>query len=316
MSARSLGIEFALAPLMRGEWRATELHLAGPQISLGLDASGQVQAPNIAVRFNPDALAVERLSIEDGKVTLTDAASGASVTLDRLWFNGEARSLIGPVKGEGAVTIGGELYPFRIATGRYDDEGALHLHVNVDPVNHPLSIETDGTLTLADGKPRYEGTLNLARPVGIASHSTARLTQPWRVSSKLKVTAQSALMEQVDFQYGSEEQGSSSAVSPTSSSANAPASMGSCRPHDRPRSRALPPATAAVRCRPPPFANWRSWAGSPSARPSRSRSASASIRSRSAAVPFRICAAISVPIAADGIWIGLNSVHPVSPRCA
>ncbi len=33
--ARSLGIEFALTPLMRGEWRATELHIAGPQINLG-----------------------------------------------------------------------------------------------------------------------------------------------------------------------------------------------------------------------------------------------------------------------------------------
>jgi len=100
MRANSLGIEFALGPLMRGEWRATELHLAGPQISLGLDASGHVKAPNIAVGFDPDALAIDRLSIEDGKVTLADAANGASVTLDRLWFNGEARSLIGPLKGE------------------------------------------------------------------------------------------------------------------------------------------------------------------------------------------------------------------------
>ena len=109
--ARSLGIEFALGPLMRGDWRATEMHLVGPQISLGLDASGHVQAPNIAVAFDPDALSIDRLSIEDGQVTLTDAASGASVTLERLWFNGEVRSLIGPFKGEGAVTIGGELYP-------------------------------------------------------------------------------------------------------------------------------------------------------------------------------------------------------------
>ncbi len=51
--ARSLGVEFALGPLMRGEWRAAEMHLAGPQISLGLDASGHVRAPNFAVAFKP-----------------------------------------------------------------------------------------------------------------------------------------------------------------------------------------------------------------------------------------------------------------------
>ena len=196
---------------MRGEWRASELHLAGPQISLGLDASGHVQAPNIAVGFNPDGLTIERLSIEDGKITLTDAANGASMSLDRLWFNGEARSLIGPLKGEGAATIGGELYPYRIAAGRYSDDGGLKLRINVDPVNHPLSIEADGALALAGGEPKFDGTLSLARPVGIASRSAAQgtqtLSQPWRMSAKVKASAQSALMEQVEFQYGSEEQG-------------------------------------------------------------------------------------------------------------
>ncbi len=50
------------------------------------------------------------------------------------------------------------------------------------------------------------GTLNLARPV-IATRGGASVSQPWRVSGKIKVSAKSALMETVDFQYGSEEQG-------------------------------------------------------------------------------------------------------------
>ena len=113
--AQSLGAELALGPLMRGEWRAAEMHLAGPQISFGLDASGRVRAPNLAVAFKPDELSVDRLSIEDGTVILTNEANGASVTLGRVSFNGEARSLVGPVKGEGAVTIAGQLYPYRVA---------------------------------------------------------------------------------------------------------------------------------------------------------------------------------------------------------
>jgi large subunit ribosomal protein L24 len=205
--ARSLGIEFALAPLMRGEWRATELHLVGPSIDLALDAAGHLQAPNIAVAFNPDALTVERLGIEDGKVNFTDAASGARVTFDKLWFNGEARSLIGPFKGEGAVTIGGELYPFRLASGRYNDDGAIKLHINVDPVNRPLSLEADGVLTLGDREPHFDGTLNLAKPVGIATGGAGHLTQPWSLAGKLKLDTHSALLDQAEFQYGSEEQG-------------------------------------------------------------------------------------------------------------
>ena len=209
--ARSLGFEFALGPLMRGEWRAAEMHLVGPQLSLGLNSSGHLLAPNLAINFSPDNLSIDRLSVEDGKLTLTDAANGGSATLNGLWFNGEARSLLGPFKGEGAATVGGELYPFRIAAGRYSDEGALKLHVNVDPVNHPLSIEADGMLALAGGTPKFDGTLSLTRPVGIASRGGAQktetLSQPWRVSGKIRASTASALMEQFEFQYGSEEQG-------------------------------------------------------------------------------------------------------------
>ncbi|HEX9072696.1 MAG TPA: AsmA family protein, partial [Pseudolabrys sp.] len=209
--ARSLGVEFALGPLMRGEWRAAEMHFAGPQVSLGLDASGQILAPNLAVAFKPDELSVDRLSVEDGTVTLTNAANGASVTLEGVWFKGEARSLVGPVKGEGAVTIAGQLYPYRVALGRLSDEGALKLRVNVDPVDRPLSIEADGTLAFAAGKPHFDGMLSLSRPVGISARGAAQqaqtLTQPWRASGKIKATGQSALMENVDFQYGSEELG-------------------------------------------------------------------------------------------------------------
>lgn len=207
----SLGIEFALGSLMRGVWRASEMHLVGPRVTVSLDSAGHVQTPNIAVAFDPDGLMIDRLSIENGHVTLTDAASGASVTLERLWFNGDARSLIGPFKGEGAVTIGGELYPYRIATGRYNDDRTFKLRVNVDPLNHPLSIEVDGFLALAGGVPKFEGSLSLARPVGIASRRAAQVTQalsqPWRVSGKLTASAQSVLLEQGEFQYGSEEQG-------------------------------------------------------------------------------------------------------------
>jgi uncharacterized protein involved in outer membrane biogenesis len=207
LRARSLGIEFALSPLMRGEWRASEMRLAGLEIKLGLDASGQVQAPNIALRFNPDALSIDRLSVEDSKVVLSDAANGTSVTLDRLSFNGEVRSLLGPFKGEGAVSVGGTLYSYRISVGRISDDGALKLHVNIDPATRPLNIETDGVLALTGGRPQFDGTVNLSRPVGIAPQGGALVTQPWRIASKVKASAASALMEQIEFQFGSEDQG-------------------------------------------------------------------------------------------------------------
>jgi uncharacterized protein involved in outer membrane biogenesis len=203
--ARRLGVEFALGPLLRGEWRAEDMRLVGPDVRLGVDRAGQVNAPSVALSVDPDALSVDRLSVEDGKVVVADATSGASLTLEKVWFNGELRSLLGPLKGEGAVTVGGDLYPFRVTTGRANSDGAVRLRLNVDPVNTPLNIEADGTLSLAQDKPQFQGTWSVAHPVGVASRSAgATVTQPWRFGGKVKIAPAAALMEQVDFQYGSD----------------------------------------------------------------------------------------------------------------
>ena len=88
------------------------------------------------------------------------------------------------------------------------DDRALRLHLNIDPTNYPLSVEADGSLSFKTDQPQFEGTLNVAKPVGIALRGTAGLvTQPWRVGGKIKVSTASALMEQIEFQYGSEAAG-------------------------------------------------------------------------------------------------------------
>jgi large subunit ribosomal protein L24 len=205
LRARGLEFEFALGPLMRGEWRATQVRLVAPEMRLGLDAGGRVSGPRMAIGLDPDAISIERLSIEDGKAVLSDAASGKTIVLDKLWFNGELRSLLGPVRGEGAVTVGGELYPYRLSSSRINDDGTFRVRLNIDPVNIPLNIEADGALSLAAGKPRFDGNFSFTQPAALVSAKTdAAVRQPWRLSGKVKATPASALMEQVDFQYGSE----------------------------------------------------------------------------------------------------------------
>lgn len=203
--ARALDIEFALGPLLRGQWRATELRLAGPQLELSIDAAGRLVAPSPAITFQPDALTIDRLSFSDGKVTLSDAASGASVTLDKFSFNGEANSLLGPVHGEGDVVIGAEHYLYRIAAGRYGADNTLALHVDVDPRDRPFSLEAKGTLAFEAGAPRFEGELAVTRPAG--APGAAVVSQPWQLYTKIKARLSSALMETLEFHYGSEEHG-------------------------------------------------------------------------------------------------------------
>ena len=201
---RALGIEFALGPLMRGEWRASELRVDQPQVKIGVDAQGRAQAPALAANFDPNGVGVERLTVAGGKLVLADAANDSSVTFDELSFVGEARSLLGPFKGEGALSIDGEQYRYRISAGRYGDDGTLKLRVTVDPSSSRFGIEADGVMTLAGDAPKFDGAVTLARPVGVAVRG---VSQPWRVSGKVTADANGALFEQLDFHYGSEERG-------------------------------------------------------------------------------------------------------------
>jgi uncharacterized protein involved in outer membrane biogenesis len=203
--AATVELELGLGSLLRGQVRATEMHLVTPQISLALDRSGAIDWPALSSSFRPDALTISRLNVEDGRVILSDAASGARLTLQKLWFNGDIRSFIGPFRGEGAFVIGDELYGYRISGGRFED-GGLKLKLGVDPSNHPLTTEVEGTLSFDHDLPKFEGTLALARPVGVTLARGERLiSDPWQLTGKIRATPASASLQDLALQYGPEE---------------------------------------------------------------------------------------------------------------
>jgi large subunit ribosomal protein L24 len=203
LRARSLSIELGLGPLMRGEIRAVQARLVGPQFSIGLNSLGRIDWP--AMTPQTETVAIERLNIEDGRAVLTDAASNSRLVLDKLWFRGQVRSLTGPFRGEGAFVSSGEIYGYRIAAGRLGDDG-IKVKLNFDIAERPLAIEVEGMLASDHGSPRFDGSLALSRPAGsVRASGKAMAHEPWKLVSKVKSTAQSALLEQIEFQYGPEE---------------------------------------------------------------------------------------------------------------
>ena len=199
-------LEVGLGPLLRGRVQATELRLVAPQIGLGIDRAGAIDWPAASLDFAADTLTISRLEVEDGRVTLTDAGSGGRVLLQKLSFNGDIRSLAGPFRGEGAFVVGDELYGYRISGSRIDEDGGLKLRLGVEPSNHPLTTEIDGTLSFNRGVPQFDGTLALARPVGATlAHGRRVMNDPWQLAGKVRATPASASLRELAFQYGPDE---------------------------------------------------------------------------------------------------------------
>jgi hypothetical protein len=206
LRAGSLDLEVKLGPLIRGEVQATEARLVTPQINLALDRSGAIDWPVATRAWHADDLSISRLHVEDGSIVFADAASGSRLMLQKLSFDGDIRSLLGPFRGEGTFVVGDEPYSYRISGGRGDADTGFKIRLGIDPSNHPLITDVDGTLTVDHGVPQFDGTIALARPVGAALSSGQRvMNDPWHAGGTIRATPAAASLHDVTFQYGPDE---------------------------------------------------------------------------------------------------------------
>ncbi len=206
-TARELHVELALGALVRGEFHASEIRLVGPEFELRLGPDGRLEHLGARLAVSPDQLWIQRFALEDARATLSDAASGARLAVERLWFTGELRSLLGPIKGEGGFMVAGDRFAYRLSASRVGEDGAMRLRLGVDPTDGPAAVEADGTLRFDGDAPRFEGTLTLVRPVvaGTAAARPGVMAVPWRLTSRVKATSARALLENVEYQYGPDE---------------------------------------------------------------------------------------------------------------
>jgi tetratricopeptide (TPR) repeat protein len=200
--ARSVQIEFALDALMRGSLRAANVTVDEPELAFGLDRSGRFDWLAPTIGFDPDAVSIDHLAVEHGHVVLSDAASGASLALEKFAFSGDVRSLAGPAKGDGSFEIAGHSYPYRISAGRPGADGAVKLHLLVDPVDQPRMADLDGSIWLERGVPQFEATVQWAHGFG---RSAAGASDPWRITGHVRGSTAAAAVEKLELQYGPEE---------------------------------------------------------------------------------------------------------------
>lgn len=200
--ARELKVEFAFAPILRGEWRADQLRLVGPHATFALDDEGRITWRAPLRQFSADTVAIERLAIEDGRVTMTRQGAVAT-TLEKLSFAGDLKSLAGPLRGEGGFIAGGQRMSYRLAIGRADGNNA-RLRLTIEMVEQPMAVDLEGALQFA-AVPRFEGRLAVTR-FRPATASNGAPEVAWRMNaSRLRASAAKAVSEEVELQFGPDE---------------------------------------------------------------------------------------------------------------
>ncbi|WP_257166892.1 AsmA-like C-terminal region-containing protein [Bradyrhizobium sp. SRS-191] len=225
LRADKLDVEFSLGDLMRGEWRANELTIGGMAADLGLDGKGQVDLPAASGRFNLAALAIDRFNLT-GRVALHDAASRSTLELTDIVFSGDVRSLAGSLRGDGAVSIRGGRYPFRLSSSQDKDSNGLRVHLNVDPGERPVVADLEGLISFPNRSPKFEGALTLSSPPkepaadkdkpakdqtkepsakAAPTASLAAGATPWRIATKIVGDQAAAKLDQIEVSFGQED---------------------------------------------------------------------------------------------------------------
>jgi len=75
----------------------------------------------------------------------------------------------------------------------------------IEPAERALAFESDGTVWIEGSSPRFEGTATLTRVVGTAlPGGRVTVNDPWKVFGKIKATAKTVLVDQLELLYGPE----------------------------------------------------------------------------------------------------------------
>ncbi|MFS8039287.1 AsmA family protein [Xanthobacter sp. AM11] len=192
-TVRELKAELSLGALLRGEVEATGVTLDRPQIRLVLDSAGRLALPTGTGRAAD--LSIARFEVKDGAIDLLDRASDHTFSFTDLDLKGEARSLSGPFRLDGEVETAGARFALRSTLGKIGSDGAGRLRIVLDGRTRPFGLDLDGTLNVAEAKPRFDGRAALARHGGEGLDA-------WRLSGTLKASPDAVLAENLDLAIG------------------------------------------------------------------------------------------------------------------
>jgi hypothetical protein len=193
-------LEIALASLLRGDVDFVEARLVRPQFRFGID-DGTVRLPGLA-GLNGD-LRFERISLQDGSISIADPATRRNYAFEALDLEAEAPSLEGPFKGQGHFGRGAQTSAFRFSTATRENDHLRFKFILDETSAHPRA-DLDGSLGfdprgLAAALPVLDARLTLS------GHAEDAIALPWRASGTLHAGLREARITDFDLRLGDED---------------------------------------------------------------------------------------------------------------
>ncbi len=195
-----------LPPLLKGEFRVVDMALERPHLTLSLDEAGRldwltaVTADGALADLPPEDVALEKVTIRDGAISVIDARTGETHSLDNGNLAVSARTLAGPFRADGSLTLNGSAYTVSLASGRIRDNESLRLKGDVTPTDRPVTFSFDGALSETDAAPRFDGAFDITS-VALDEGDT----NTWSVDGQFSADIAEVAVPEFEFRFGPED---------------------------------------------------------------------------------------------------------------
>ena len=203
LSFGSARLELELAKLPSGQIRFSDIRLEKPVLTLTRGPDGALKVPPLRMA-GLHSTGFDRLTVQDGRVRIIGAASGAMSEISGIEIDAAAPSLDGPMRLSGQFSGPGDApVAFRLASEKPGPDGTP-VRIAVDAGPSWPAAEFDGAL---EGDPaagigglRFAGSATLT---GAAPGEDAPI--PWRVQGPVAVDLNQAALRGAEFSLGPEE---------------------------------------------------------------------------------------------------------------
>lgn len=203
MTVREFDAEIELFPLLSGEVNVTAMHVKAPVLNVRIAEDGTFEwipaEPRTAI--DPGRVRLSQVDIIDGSLHVSDARHREPIVVDDINLTLDARSLVGPYKADGSVSVGGTRYDVKMATGSNDGSGRFPLKASLTTPAHPVALVLDGLLAARERRPEWTGKLGLSRIIAENDHET----RPWTLSGDVAISSRQVLARSLEFSYGRED---------------------------------------------------------------------------------------------------------------
>ena len=197
--ADSFSMDAELAPFLSGELRIFKMQLDHPVFNLSLDENGALAWTDTGTSaMAAHRVVFEDVTVVDGEIHLSDAASGRSRNLTGINATLSANAIEGPWRMDGTAVLDGHPGSFSVLTGRPDPATrSVRLRLSAVPEEWPLLATLEGDVSLATEAPVYAGDFRLA----VVADGEEEVPPP-RVSGKFELTNNSFAVPEYRLEIG------------------------------------------------------------------------------------------------------------------